>query len=315
MRNPNIQNLIIFCLVAKHKSTNLVAKLLNMDVSTITRNIKNLEESLELTLMNRSKHFTDLTEEGKKLYKKYQLSISYYEDLLLSTKEIYKEYVVNKEIKLLLPMLGSEVLLTVPFIDLLNETFLEHNFFFDSISAGDITHFPHVAIQKIMNADIMFIPKKLATELTEDFIAVLHFKDPHYLCGSPAYLSKHNITEKNFKKHIMCKVSEPFEKNSFAFMNKYDVRTTVDNSHKLLTLLQQGYGISPIPIVPGRSLLERGKLKILLPQISGDKDWLLARKLHKSKILNDKLIAVSEVIKKYVLDLFTQTQTIIDKVK
>ncbi|MDC0535410.1 LysR family transcriptional regulator [Francisellaceae bacterium] len=313
MRAPHIQNIIIFCLVAKHKSTKIVANLLNLDTSTITRNIKSLEDNLELTLMNREKHFIGLTSEGEKLYKEYQVSIAYYEDLILNTQNIYNEHVQNKEIKILLPMLGSEELLNVSLFNELEEILQGHSIFIDGLSASDISSFPHVAIQKAISADILFIPEKLADDLPEQFNTTYHYKDLFYLCGSAEYLSKHEINTENFKVHIMCKVDEPFNEGAFSFLNDFKTRIKVDNSHKLSALLQSNYGIAPMPVAPIKKLLETNKLKIILPEFCGEQNWYLSRKVHKSLTLNNKLIEAADIIKKWIMKYTHEQQLTIDK--
>jgi hypothetical protein len=118
----------------------------------------------------------------------------------------------------------------------------------------------------------------------------------------------HDINPKNFKDHIICKVDEPFENGTFSFIDDVETKIKVDNNHKLAILLQDDNGIAQKPIAAIKKFLDSGKLKIILPDIYAEKSWYLARKTHKSQILNSKLIQATETMKKWISNYVLEQQ-------
>lgn len=76
-----LRDIPLFVEVAKHKSFTLAAEKLDMYISTLSRRIASLEESLKVTLFLRSTRHVELTDSGRVLYERYRYLLSEVENV------------------------------------------------------------------------------------------------------------------------------------------------------------------------------------------------------------------------------------------
>lgn len=85
LSNYNYDSIKYFISVAKHGSLSLAAKSLGISQSALSQSMKNLEQSLNVTLFNRNTRGVILTEEGKVLYQQASLGDKYFKEAIIDT--------------------------------------------------------------------------------------------------------------------------------------------------------------------------------------------------------------------------------------
>lgn len=83
--NYNYDSIKYFISVAKHGSLSLAAKSLGISQSALSQSMKNLEQSLNVTLFNRNTRGIILTEEGKTLYQQASIGDKHFKEGIVNT--------------------------------------------------------------------------------------------------------------------------------------------------------------------------------------------------------------------------------------
>lgn len=99
LSNYNYDSIKYFISVAKHGSLSLAAKSLGISQSALSQSMKNLEQSLNVTLFNRNTRGVILTEEGKVLYQQASIGDKYFKEALVETLR-KKTFESNKVFKI-----------------------------------------------------------------------------------------------------------------------------------------------------------------------------------------------------------------------
>jgi DNA-binding transcriptional LysR family regulator len=87
----NLKRLETFVHVAKRRSFSEVADLMNLTQSGVSRQIKTLEEELDVQLLERSTTYVELTPAGRMVYKKAEELLAQWNQLVQECKEIKNE--------------------------------------------------------------------------------------------------------------------------------------------------------------------------------------------------------------------------------
>lgn len=87
----NLKRLQTFVHAAKHKSFSEVADIMNMTQSGVSRQIKTLEDELDIQLFERSTTYVELTSAGRMVYKKTERLLQEWELLVEECKQLKHE--------------------------------------------------------------------------------------------------------------------------------------------------------------------------------------------------------------------------------
>lgn len=253
LSNYNYDSIKYFISVAKHGSLSLAAKSLGISQSALSQSMKNLEQSLNVTLFNRNTRGVILTEEGKVLYQQASIGDKYFKEALVETLR-KKTFESNKVFKISI------------------STSLSRIFFNDKIRQ----------IQEILpGINLQFVKQSLENEIvdllqtgaydliilksTEDFnlkeIEMKKISTFNYVFSyNPLYykLPETLSIEKLSKFCVIMKERTGRNDNTWI---KYSFNKFIDcrNDNQCLEMIKSGAGIGIYP----KELLETNKLKML----------------------------------------------------
>jgi len=253
LSNYNYDSIKYFISVAKHGSLSLAAKSLGISQSALSQSMKNLEQSLNVTLFNRNTRGVILTEEGKVLYQQASIGDKYFKEALVETLR-KKTFESNKVFKISI------------------STSLSRIFFNDKIRQ----------IQEILpGINLQFVKQSLENEIvdllqtgaydliilksTEDFnlkeIEMKKISTFNYVFSyNPLYYKlPETLSIEELSKFCVI-MKERTGRNDNTWI-KYSFNKFIDcrNDNQCLELIKSGAGIGIYP----KELLETNKLKML----------------------------------------------------
>lgn len=253
LSNYNYDSIKYFISVAKHGSLSLAAKSLGISQSALSQSMKNLEQSLNVTLFNRNTRGVILTEEGKVLYQQASLGDKYFKEALVETLR-KKTFESNKVFKISI------------------STSLSRIFFNDKIRQ----------IQEILpGINLQFVKQSLENEIvdllqtgaydliilksTEDFnlkeIEMKKISTFNYVFSyNPLYYKlPETLSIEELSKFCVI-MKERTGRNDNTWI-KYSFNKFIDcrNDNQCLELIKSGAGIGIYP----KELLETNKLKMI----------------------------------------------------
>ena len=253
LSNYNYDSIKYFISVAKHGSLSLAAKSLGISQSALSQSMKNLEQSLNVTLFNRNTRGVILTEEGKVLYQQASIGDKYFKEALVETLR-KKTFESNKVFKISI------------------STSLSRIFFNDKIRQ----------IQEILpGINLQFVKQSLENEIvdllqtgaydliilksTEDFnlkeIEMKKISTFNYVFSyNPLYYKlPETLSIEELSKFCVI-MKERTGRNDNTWI-KYSFNKFIDcrNDNQCLEMIQSGAGIGIYP----KELLETNKLKMI----------------------------------------------------
>lgn len=253
LSNYNYDSIKYFISVAKHGSLSLAAKSLGISQSALSQSMKNLEQSLNVTLFNRNTRGVILTEEGKVLYQQASIGDKYFKEALVETLR-KKTFESNKVFKISI------------------STSLSRIFFNDKIRQ----------IQEILpGINLQFVKQSLENEIvdllqtgaydliilksTEDFnlkeIEMKKISTFNYVFSyNPLYYKlPETLSIEELSKFCVI-MKERTGRNDNTWI-KYSFNKFIDcrNDNQCLEMIKSGAGIGIYP----KELLETNKLKML----------------------------------------------------
>jgi DNA-binding transcriptional LysR family regulator len=255
-----LQDIHVFCAIAKHQSFSKAARELGISTPVITRRLARLEQALNTRLLNRTTRKVTLTEAGNLFY----AEVSDILQLLEATKENVKS-VTNQiagTLKVAMPTSLSQCYVAPAL-----KSFLEQ--------------YPKLKIHLVSGNYLLNL-------LHEGFDLVIQCGDLpnssyHYkkiasmkkiICASPLYLEKHGIPKEltDLKMHNCLQfydsVHSPWAVRENGKMKELDVdgNIFVNNSLELKSLVTSGVGIAYLPAYFVHEELVTGKLVSILDQ-------------------------------------------------
>lgn len=249
--NYNYDAIKYFISVAKHGSLSLASKSFGISQSALSQSMKNLEQSLGVTLFNRNTRGVILTEEGKVLYEKASVGNKYFKEALIETlrKKSFngvKNFKISISSSLASVFFNSKIKKIQEILPNVNIEFCRHSFeneivdslqndMFDLIilKCGDEFNVKEVMMKKICTFNYVFAYNPIYFQLPEN----MTFEEL-----SNYYVIMKERTGKNDNAWI---------KYSF---NKY---IECDHDNQCLELIKSGAGIGIYP----KELIKRNGLK------------------------------------------------------
>lgn len=253
LSNYNYDSIKYFISVAKHGSLSLAAKSLGISQSALSQSMKNLEQSLTVTLFNRNTRGVILTEEGRVLYEQASIGDKYFKEAIVDTLR-KKTFESNKIFKISI------------------STSLSSIFFNDKIRQ----------IQEILSdINLQFVKQSIENEIvellqtgaydliilksTEDFnlkeIEMKKISTFNYVFSyNPLYYKlPETLSIEELSKFCVI-MKERTGRNDNTWI-KYSFNKFIDcrNDNQCLELIKSGAGIGIYP----KELLETNKLKML----------------------------------------------------
>lgn len=253
-----LEDIQVFCTIAKHQSFSKAARELSISAPVITRRLSRLEKTLSARLLNRTTRKVTLTEAGNKFY----TEVTDILQLLNASKE---------NIKNVTSQIAGTLRVAMP--SSLSQSYV----------APALNHFlekyPHLKIQ-------IFTGNHLLNLLNEGFDLVIHcgeLPNSNYyarkiatmrkvICASPDYLRKHGEPKEleDFKNHNCLQFYEnavhPWSVYHNDKIKEIQVNGTVfvNNAIELKTLATHGVGIAFLPAYFIHEELVSGKLVSIL---------------------------------------------------
>ncbi len=229
--NINLELYKIFYFVAQQGSITKAAQHLNVSQPAVTKQIKNLENLLEVTLISKNSKGISLTEDGNHLYEMLNESIS----TLLNVEPNYKEKEKNKTHNL--KIVASNSVMQV----FLGKKIIEYNKKYPNVKFIIYSDRHPEAVQKLRNGevDLIFLNKKRYVKQYSDIIVTDCFQTNDILVVNyddrNDYPSKIQIKDIN-KYPLICidvetaakeKIEEILKQNGESFNPKYEVNQEI----------------------------------------------------------------------------------------
>lgn len=253
-----LEDIEIFCLIAKHKSFSKAALALHISPSIATRSLARLERKLDVRLMNRTTRLVTLTEAGQLYYDEVRTLL---EALELSNKNIKSlKNEINGVIKIGLPVSISHFYVRPHLHEFLNR-------------------FPALKVHIVHGNHLLGL-------LSNGFDLVMHCGELpdssfHYkkldiwekkICASPKYLEKNGIPlHPNDLRHHNCLDHVDNYDFNWLFQEKGKVKripitgnVRINSSIDLCNLAVSGLGIVYLPSFTVKHKLEGGELVSIL---------------------------------------------------
>ena len=270
MRGTDFAELAAFAAIAEHRGFTKAAMRLGVTRSTLSQNLRALEERLGTRLMNRTTRSVALTEAGERLLARVRPAL---EELTLAVDQARNvRYQVAGTLRVVIqPPVAS--------------------FLIGPILARFLSEYPgvrlDVAVVK-MPADIIRegfdAGIRLGEQIERDMIALRVMDEPRFLVvGSPDYLARHAApkTPRDLQHHDCIRNRLPngtvfgwqFEKNRKALQVAVDGRLTVDDIDLSIRAAVDGIGLAYLLLDYVSHHLAEGRLVPLLedwsPRLSG----------------------------------------------
>ncbi len=253
-----LEDIEIFCLVAKHKSFSKAALELHISPSITTRRLARLERKLDVRLMNRTTRLVTLTEAGQLYYDEVRALLESLELSNRNIKSIKKD--INGVIKIGLPVSISHFYVTPQLHKFLNR-------------------FPGLKVHIVHGNHLLGL-------LSNGFDLVMHCGELpdssfHYkklgiwqkiICASPEYLEKNGtpIHPDDLKHHNCLDHVDNYD-FTWLFQEKAKVKkilitgnACINSSIDLCNLAVSGLGIVYLPSFTEKHRLETGELVSIL---------------------------------------------------
>ncbi|MBA2710227.1 MAG: LysR family transcriptional regulator [Tatlockia sp.] len=253
-----LEDIEIFCLVAKHKSFSKAALELHISPSITTRRLARLERKLDVRLMNRTTRLVTLTEAGQLYYDEVRALLESLELSNRNIKSIKKD--INGVIKIGLPVSISHFYVTPQLHKFLNR-------------------FPGLKVHIVHGNHLLGL-------LSNGFDLVMHCGELpdssfHYkklgiwqkiICASPEYLEKNGtpIHPDDLKHHNCLDHVDNYD-FTWLFQEKAKVKkilitgnACINSSIDLCNLAVSGLGIVYLPSFTVKHKLQTGELVSIL---------------------------------------------------
>jgi DNA-binding transcriptional LysR family regulator len=253
-----LEDIQVFCTIAKHQSFSKAARELNISAPVITRRLSRLEKTLSARLLNRTTRQVTLTEAGNKFY----AEVTDILQLLDASKENIKKTTsqIAGTLKVAMPSSLSQSYVAPALKDFLEK-------------------YPHIKLQ-------IFTGNHLLNFLNEGFDLVIYCGElpnsSYYarkiatmkkvICASPDYLSKYGEPKEldDFKNHNCLQfydnVAYPWSVSLNGKIKEIQVsgNVLVNNAIELKKLATSGVGIAYLPAYFIHQELVSGKLVSIL---------------------------------------------------
>lgn len=244
MKFEDMQPLMLFCFLAKHRSLSKVSDLLDMHRTTVVRNIQKLEQSQGKQLMLFEPSKVVLTEDGEVLFDRY---LKYF-DVFRSTLELdlstLRKATIPSSLRVLLPTLGAAGVIRnlIDFNENYHQVMSVVNF-----TLVEIYVELDIFLRKVHQSDIAVIPRQSYNKnIAQVFDVVGEFLDPVGLITSKHYAETNIITHENYQSHIFAITPDLLGKFSkgYEYVKNVKPRIYLDTYAQLTNYLRMGYGVS-----------------------------------------------------------------------
>ncbi len=259
--NYSLDDLRYFCAIVKLGSFKKASESLNMSLSTLSRRIRLLEKSLQLTLLNRDAHRVTLTHTGELYYERYR---KLFEEVDCIEQELSEEVDQPKgKIRISAPIYMGKHFLSSIFCDFLQQ-------------------YPEIQLDLRFSNDLIDVEKQgidIAFRVRDPAIDNWVIRElkltKNVLCGHPSQ-AYHCIThpeQLEDQPKVTCvglvpwKLKNQITSEEFQFQPNHQIRLQVDEIQMMKDAVESGIGISYMPDYIALPLIDSGKLTRILP------DW------------------------------------------
>ena len=295
---PTLQSLVCFESAAKHQSYTHAAQELHLTQSAVSRQIQQLEDFLNLSLFNRTRHGVELTRAGEQYYKNIKNQLS---ELEQHTLDIMSHKGQGGTLKLgvvptfatcwLLPKLHhfNEIHPEITIhIETSTKPFLFNETIFDAaIYAGtqqQVEHWPGVDTHYLMNEDLVAV---CAPQLIHRYFPDTKMVSPISYDLSPKQLLQLPLLQQTTRPSIWY---EWFETQKIIHPKPHE-----GHRHELFSMLavaaKQAIGMALIPQILIESELNKQELVIASSkELMGSRSYYLVHAHHDSSPLIEKFV-------------------------
>ncbi len=259
--NYSLDDLRYFCLIVKLGSFKKASETLALSLSTLSRRIRLLEQSLQLTLLNRDSHRVTLTHSGELYYARYY---KLFDELDCIKQELSEDRQQAKgKIKISAPIYVGKHFLSTIFCDFLQQ-------------------YPEIQLDLRFSNELIDIEKQgidIAFRTRNPSIdnwVVRQLKLTHNVLCCHANIFPHSIThpeQLEDQAKVTCiglvpwRLKNKVTNEEYNFQPKKQIRLEVNEIHMLRCAVELGIGISYMPDYLALPLIESGKFQRVLP------DW------------------------------------------
>ncbi|RRS09323.1 LysR family transcriptional regulator [Pseudoalteromonas sp. J010] len=293
--NYSLDDMRLFWVVAKQGSFSKAALELSMPISTLSRRIKNLEQSLQLRLLNRDAHRVTLTGSGVQYF---QRCGGLLEALQSAGDALFDEKgEASGTINVSAPNNFTQYKLAHIFNAFLRE--------YPKISINLSLSNKNIDLEK-EHIDLAF---RACDEVPLDWISRPLKQVKSIVCSSPALIEANTISHPKELQKLPVILSNPVRVwelvetttgEKFSYTPLPPARLEADDLHVVSRAVIEGLGVGFIPYFMASEWIESGKLVRLLPKWSGQPRTvhLLYRDRdnmpHRLRLLIDYLIRASD---------------------
>lgn len=259
--NYSLDDLRYFCTIVKLGSFKQAAASLGISLSTLSRRLNLLEQSLQLRLLNRDAHRVTLTHSGETYFERYSKVFNELDDIEQTLRD--DKHQAKGKIRITAPIYSGKQFLSALFCDFLlkyPDIQLDLRFSNELI---DIEKYGIDIAFRVRNPAIdNWVVRQL--KLTRNVLCC-HTNQPHSHITHPSQLVK--------EPKVTCVGLTPWQlKNQltgeqFSFAPTDNIKLHVDEIQMMEEAVKSGVGISYMPDYIALPLIESGKLKRILP------DW------------------------------------------
>ena len=239
--NVNLELYRIFYVVAKHKNITKASKELCISQPAVSKHIKNLEESLGITLFIRTPKGLIITESGEAILKKVKEALMLLDHALGSAEDY-------KELRKGTISIGISTSLTK--IYLIHYLTIFHKKY-PNIAIDIATDDGETLKEKLKDGSIDLLFSKINSKDSLSFsvnkLGTLHYI---FVCNKEFYRKlKGKITKKDLEKNplILQSIKSNSRKNFEKFCIQHDINSEsimdIDSSNLLISFIKYGYGI------------------------------------------------------------------------